>query len=162
MTDALTGLYNFGYLHTHLRREVADATKLEKNLSLGFFALSDMARVNQDHGYPVGDHLIRQIGNTIGRLLRGEDLAARYAGDEFCVILPGTSSDRAQVVIRRLTSIIENTEFSIPGLDRSLKVNLRSGVVGLEPGESAEMLIARVRSMAVSYAKIRSSGRLAG
>lgn len=164
VSDSLSGLYSFGYFHAHLQREVAYAHKSDKNLSLGFFAVSDMTAINQEHGYPAGDYLLRQIGNTIGRLLRGEDLTARYGGDEFSIILPGTSSDRAQIVIKRLTSVIENTEFAVPGVFQAIKVSVRSSVAGLEPGESAEVLIAKVRARAVSYAKSRmyGAGRLVG
>jgi two-component system cell cycle response regulator len=157
--DSLTGLYGFGYFHAHLQCEIANAVAADKNLSVAFFAIADMRLVNEEHGYPAGDHLLRQIGTTIGRLLRGEDLAARYGGDEFCIILPNTSAERAQVVVRRLTSILETTDFAISDHDQPVRVSVRSSSVGLEPGETAEALIAKCRAHAVSYSKMRYSGR---
>jgi two-component system cell cycle response regulator len=156
--DALTGLYSFGFFHAHLQREVAYANEGDKNLSVAFWTVVDMTSVNQTHGYPAGDHILRQIGGTIGRLLRGEDLVARYGGDEFCVILPGTTCDSAQIVLRRLNSIIENTHFSAPNSAGPVEIGLRSAAVALEPGETAEALVYRARALAVSYAKIRASG----
>ncbi len=102
------------------------------------------------------------MGHLLARLTRGEDLVSRYGGDEFCLILPGTSSDRAQIVVKRLMNVIENTHFAIPGVQNAISVSMMSGANGMEVGEIAETFVDRVRSQAGSYTKTRSAGRRIG
>lgn len=145
-SDSLTGLYSHGFLHEHLHSQIADASSRDKHLSIGFFDIARMAAVNIECGYAAGDHLVRQVGGLIGKLVRGEDLAARYSGEEFCVVLPETAEKEAVYALHRIAGVINHTEFALPGHDAPFSVKLDVGSAALEPGDTPELLILRARA----------------
>jgi two-component system cell cycle response regulator len=145
-SDALTGLFSHGYLHAHLAKMIADAGRSNKPLSVGFFDVGNMGSINQAHGYVTGDQILRQIGGMIGSLVRCEDLPARYGGGKFCIILPDTTAEAAAPVIRRIAGVINFTDFAVPGIDRTVSVDMHSGLAQLERDDGEESLIARSRA----------------
>jgi two-component system cell cycle response regulator len=145
-SDSLTGLYNHGFLHAHLARQIADAEARKRPLTLCMFALPEMRDINRAFGYAAGDQILRQVGSLIGGLVRGEDLTARCAGTKFCVVMPDTPSQEADVVRRRIDGVVANTSFGSVQMDEPVHIHLKSGQVSLEHGsETAEDLIARAR-----------------
>lgn len=145
-TDALTGLFGHGYLHTHLQKQIAECRSREKGLAIGFFDITNMAGFNSEYGYVAGDRLLRQIGGAIGGLVRAEDLPARFGGDKFCIVLPDSNRDAARPVLQRITGVINFTEFAIRDGGEPVKVHLQNGCAALQADDSAESLIARARA----------------
>ncbi|MGI9387616.1 MAG: diguanylate cyclase, partial [Methyloligellaceae bacterium] len=88
--DSLTGLYNRGFLLEHLAQIIADTERTSQTFSLATFSIKNIEEINALMGYAGGDRVIRQIGEVIGYLVRGEDLATRYAGHKFVIVLPDT------------------------------------------------------------------------
>ena len=92
--DGLTGLYNHRFFWERLRDEVARARRYGQPLSLLMLDLDDFKHVNDRFGHPVGDELLRAVGQALQTQIRqGVDCAARYGGEEFAVILPSTESE---------------------------------------------------------------------
>ena len=91
--DHLTGLFNRRYMEETLEREVLRASR--KQLSLGMIMLDvdDFKRFNDAWGHAAGDEILRELGGLLLRQVRGEDIACRYGGDEFILILPDASRD---------------------------------------------------------------------
>lgn len=147
-SDSLTGLYNHRFLHEHLASLIGEIERGNRDLSVAFFDVMDMAAVNRHHGSASGDHLLRQVGGLIGVPLRGEDLAARYGGEEFCVVMPATAPEQAEFAIRRIANVIASTEFALPQIEGPVCVKLAVGLACLETGETPEALIARAHSNA--------------
>lgn len=145
ITDSLTRLYSFGFLHAHLARQLEDAQRWEKNLSLGFFNVKNMKRLNEEFGYVAGDRLLRQMGALVGTLVRGEDVAARYSGEKFCVVQPETAEDVAKFALQRIVGVIGNTDFALPNVDTPVRARLAVGSASIRPGDTAASLIARAR-----------------
>jgi diguanylate cyclase (GGDEF)-like protein/PAS domain S-box-containing protein len=100
--DYLTGLFNRRYMEETLNRELLRAER--NNLSLGLIMLDvdDFKRFNDTYGHAVGDAILRELGNFLLGHVRGEDIACRYGGDEFILVLPSTSRrvtyGRAQLI----------------------------------------------------------------
>ena len=146
--DGPIGLYTHGFLHAHLAHLIESAGRTERALSVGFFDIKDIAGINANYGYVAGDALIRQIGGLVGMLVRGEDLPARYGGEEFCIVFPDTDLAAAEVVLRRIRGVVDNTEFALENAQRAIHVRLKSGAAELVAGESVESLIARAKTAA--------------
>lgn len=147
-SDSLTGLYSHGYLLEHLGDEIAYAREHDRNLALGFLDIHRMAEINRRFGYATGDRILRQIGSLIGRLVRGEDLPARYSGEEFCIVLPDTGGRAAGLVVSRLVNVVNFTEFSGAN-DQSCALQLKGSAVQLMPGDTPESLVERAKALLV-------------
>ena len=145
-SDALTGLYSRGFLLEHLATVIADAERTSQSFSLAALAIRNMPEINDMLGFAAGDRVIRQVGETIGLLIRGEDLAARYSGSKFAVILPDTTADRANVAINRINGVVSHTEFAVEGHHQPISVTLAPRIVGFEPGDTPETLLERAWS----------------
>ncbi len=145
-SDALTGLYNRGFLLTHCQALIGDATAHGQTFTALGFKLANMQDINNRYGYSTGDRVLRQIGEAIGLLTRGEDLAARYSGAVFVVLLPNTPLEDANVAMRRIRSIINNTSFSISELSEPVKVILECSMAELQCDDTAEILLKRAMS----------------
>lgn len=143
--DSLTGLYNFGFLHDYLGELIANARRWGRPVAIGMFDVEDMAGINDRFGYAAGDRLLRQTGGLIGRMVRGEDLTARYGGQQFCVVMPETPQGAAVRVLRRIADVVGMTEFGVVMDAEPLGITLKLGCTGLAPRDTVESLIARAR-----------------
>ncbi len=89
--DALTGLYNRRYMEDALRREILRAKRNQTELSLIMVDVDFFKRVNDTYGHDIGDELLKELGNFLQRQIRGDDIACRYGGEEFTLILPNAA-----------------------------------------------------------------------
>lgn len=146
-SDALTGLYSRGFLFEHLETMAKDANRTSQGFSIATMSIANIGEINAQLGYAGGDRIIRQVGEVIGLLVRGEDLPARYSGAKFILALPDTPVDRAQHAIQRITGVVAHTEFVVENHYAPISVTLETTLTGFEPGDTAQMLIARSRGM---------------
>jgi diguanylate cyclase (GGDEF)-like protein len=107
-TDALTGLLNHGALQVRLREEIARARRDSAALSLVIIDLDDFKRVNDEHGHQAGDELLRRVASQLQGELRPYDQVARYGGDEFVLLLPGSEEAAARQVAERVRDAIRD------------------------------------------------------
>lgn len=102
LNDALTGLGNHRAFQEELRRQVSLYHASGEPFSLVLMDLDDLKRVNDSEGHQAGDDLLKGTARTMRELARREDLLYRIGGDEFALILPGTSIDGAQAIAQRM------------------------------------------------------------
>lgn len=102
VTDDLTGLYNSRYLNQVLRRESKRASRSGRPLSLLFIDLDGFKSVNDTHGHLCGSRALVEAASVIRSCARETDMAARFGGDEFAVVLPDTGSEGAVAVAERI------------------------------------------------------------
>ncbi len=105
--DHLTGLYNRGYWESRLIQEFKRFDRYELSCSLIMFDIDHFKAVNDTYGHTVGDDVIREVSRTLRIQLRDLDIAGRYGGEEFGVILTGTTVEGATVFAERLRASIE-------------------------------------------------------
>ncbi len=102
MTDAVTGIYNRRAFEEMLRREMERAARARNHISLIIFDLDSFKQYNDMWGHPAGDERLKATARLIRKNLRKYDIAARYGGDEFAVILPDTTHDGGMEFAKRL------------------------------------------------------------
>jgi diguanylate cyclase (GGDEF)-like protein/putative nucleotidyltransferase with HDIG domain len=95
MTDPLTGLYNHRHFHEQLRALVDVAGRFEGKLSVVAFDLDGFDEVNDRHGHPAGDELLREVASALAASCEGECVMCRVGGDEFAALLPGADTAEA-------------------------------------------------------------------
>ncbi len=134
ITDPLTGLHNRRYLEGHLQTLFDRATKRGSNLSVMMTDLDHFKQVNDRHGHDGGDSVLREFAQRLRRNVRGMDLACRYGGEEFIVIMPDTDHDTAQQIAERLRSTIERTAFPLGTGKPDIAVTVSIGVSSLSGG----------------------------
>lgn len=100
--DPLTGLLNRRIMETVLTREFKRAQRYKSPLSLAFLDLDDFKMVNDHYGHECGDALLEYVAGQLSAITRDSDVVARYGGDEFVIILPGTPAQEATKLLQRL------------------------------------------------------------
>jgi len=106
--DPLTGLYNRRYFFNEGEKEFLNSLNNGKPVSVLMMDIDHFKQINDTFGHAVGDIVIKRISSIIIRNVRGGDIAGRYGGEEFIVILPGTDSSGAEFLAEKIRTIIEN------------------------------------------------------
>lgn len=131
LTDPLTGLYNRRYMEGHLTTLVEEAVQRGKPLSLLVTDIDYFKAVNDTHGHDAGDHVLKDFAARLRRNIRGIDLACRFGGDEFVVVMPDTDLSKAYLVGERLRQCIAQNGFTLPD-GQMLEVTASLGVASME------------------------------
>jgi diguanylate cyclase (GGDEF)-like protein/PAS domain S-box-containing protein len=126
ITDLLTGLYTRRHFLSLAETEVQRVSRYQKDLSLIMIDFDQFKRVNDIYGEEVGDQVLLTFGKRMREAMRPMDIAGRYGGEEFVVLLPETSDKNAALVAERLRKIVANTE--IVTEDSNLRVTISLGV----------------------------------
>ena len=124
--DGLTQLHNRRYLIDFILRELSGAKRRESPLAVLIFDIDRFKLINDGFGHLTGDYVLKQLAARLSYQIRRDELFARYGGDEFVVVLPGSSAAVALEFGERLRSAIENEPFVFEG--RSLDVTISIGV----------------------------------
>ena len=156
-TDALTGLLNHGAMQVRVREEIARARRDGRPLCCVLIDLDDFKRVNDELGHLEGDALLRRVADALRAEVRPYDQVARYGGDEFVLVLPGTDEQTARVVSERVRDRV--CAGAPTGADGPLG-GCSVGVSGWEPTMTADDLLAAA-DRALLLAKRTGKGRVA-
>jgi diguanylate cyclase (GGDEF)-like protein len=154
--DPLTGLFNRRYMEETLSREIQRALRNKENLSLLMVDIDHFKRFNDTFGHQAGDALLREFGALLNQRTRGQDVACRFGGEEFAVILSGASLEAAS---KRAEFLCESArQLSVVHSGQILgKVSLSVGISGFPMhGPNVEELL-RIADQALYRAK--SEGR---
>ena len=116
--DPLTGLGNHRAFQEELARQVAEAVREERQLSLAILDLDDLKRLNDSDGHAAGDQLLATVGRLIRAANRASDRSFRIGGDEFALLLPATSGEAAYGVVRRLLASATGGHPVLRGIQR--------------------------------------------
>jgi two-component system cell cycle response regulator len=143
ITDALTGLYNRRYMETHVGTLVEQAATRDKPLTVLVLDIDYFKSINDSHGHDAGDDVLREFALRIRKSIRGIDLACRYGGEEFVVVMPETDLAVATMVAERLRRRIASEPFAIQKGARSVEVTISIGIAALGSGDNAASVLKR-------------------
>jgi len=129
-TDSLTGLANRGYWMELQERQFVLSRDTEQMTSLALIDIDFFKATNDTYGHVTGDQVLCLVSECIRRHLRADDVAGRYGGDEFCILLPDTSPQSAREVLERLRGAIEALRCEAAP---QLRVSLSIGIAGCGP-----------------------------
>ncbi len=139
VTDPLTGLYNRRLFGEGFEKEMNRARRYGLPLGLVMLDLHRFKEVNDKHGHPRGDDVLRAAATTLKKALRTSDSAFRIGGDEFAVLLPQTDAEQALALSRRIETVFAETLQALP---LNVNVSMDHGVATFPlDGEQADQLI---------------------
>jgi diguanylate cyclase (GGDEF)-like protein len=141
LVDVLSGLANRRACEQALRAEIARADRLGTPLALVLADLDDFKAVNDLHGHAAGDELLRTFASVLLETIRGADLAGRWGGEEFVLILPGTDATGAVRICERIRTALATRQVPGAGLD-AVGVTCSFGAAQYEHGADAASLLA--------------------
>ncbi|WP_275097284.1 diguanylate cyclase [Sedimenticola hydrogenitrophicus] len=132
--DSLTGLYNRRYMSATLDREIQRADREDSTVGLVILDIDHFKRINDQHGHETGDRVLKCLGVFLKQRIRGDDVACRFGGEEFVLILPGVGLDDLIRRAERLCYEIAQGEFGL-GVDGVPALTVSMGV-GLYPAHA--------------------------
>jgi two-component system, cell cycle response regulator len=128
VTDPLTGLNNRRYLDNHLNVLFNRSMARGRPLSVLITDIDRFKHVNDTYGHDGGDQVLKEFANRVRSTVRGADLACRYGGEEFVVVMPDTSPEVAAAVAERLRAAIESTPFLLRSSGETLSITASFGI----------------------------------
>ena len=160
MIDGLTGLWNRACFEQRLASEMSLARRSKRPLSCAILDLDHFKRINDTHGHPFGDEVLRGVAQVIQDACRAEDVPCRYGGEEFVLLLPNTALNGAMAMAERIRAAVSNTPFTF----RRAPVNVTCSI-GISDnllGAGVDASIVDLADQALYWAKQRGRNRAVG
>jgi two-component system cell cycle response regulator len=144
LTDPLTGLFNRRYMETHVGTLVERSAARGKSLSLLILDIDYFKSINDNYGHDAGDDVLREFAERLRASIRGIDLACRYGGEEFVVVMPDTDLGVATLVAERIRRRIAGEPFPIEKGARAIEVTISVGIAArVGPQDNASQMLKR-------------------
>jgi diguanylate cyclase (GGDEF)-like protein len=155
ITDPLTRLYNRRHIDARLAEEIARSTRHGATIALLLLDVDHLKEINDRGGHEAGDAALRAVADTLRRTCRATDLAARYGGDEFVVLLPSTRASQALELAERIRATLRTKTRDLPA-----PVTLSIGIADLElAGAPQAMALFEAADAALYGAKAQGRDR---
>ncbi len=149
--DGLTQIHSRRYFEEFTDREISRCKRHGRDLSLLLFDVDHFKNINDTHGHLTGDHVLRTIAARVSARIRREELFARYAGDEFVVVLPESNAAEAMHFGRLLVELVGNETMDFDGA--TVPVTISLGVGSLQEGIDTPTQLVRAADKALYRAK---------
>jgi diguanylate cyclase (GGDEF)-like protein len=159
--DPLTGLYNRRYMQEYLENETARAARHQGSIGLTFLDIGHFKKLNDQYGHDAGDKVLEKLAATLQSQIREGDICCSYGGEEFLLILPGSSYQATMERAEKLRLLVSKTQF------RSGEMNLGSVTISLGVSayptheDNSEPLI-RAAEQAMYEAKVKGKNLVQG
>ncbi len=154
-TDPLTGIANRRNILAILKKEFQRTQSYKEPFSLLVIDIDHLKFVNDSYGYPIGDQVLKEISQLLVKWLRNEDTVGRWGGEEFMIILPATTLQKAMEIAEHLCEQIRNLE--IDTTFQPMKITISIGVTAYQADDKTDTMILKRADDALCQAK--ESGR---
>jgi diguanylate cyclase (GGDEF)-like protein len=131
--DSLTGLWNRAYFDERWQEEFSRVLRNSRPLSIAIFDVDHFKSVNDTFGHPAGDAVLSGLGKLLRQMGRSSDIACRYGGEEFCMIMPDTKPEDAVILCERLRKSLEATLWP---RHPERKITMSIGIAGVSEATS--------------------------
>jgi two-component system, cell cycle response regulator len=153
ITDGLTGLFNRRYMETHLGTLVEQSAERGKPITVLVLDIDYFKAINDSYGHDAGDDVLREFALRMRKATRNIDLACRYGGEEFVIVMPETDMAVATMVAERLRRRIASEPFAIQQGARHLEVTISIGIAALSAADDNAATILKRADRALYRAK---------
>jgi diguanylate cyclase (GGDEF)-like protein len=143
LTDELTNLGNNRALHQQLEVAVRQAAKQQDPLAAAMLDLDRFKYLNDTYGHQAGDEVLRQFGQLLLDKVRDQDLAFRYGGEEFTLLLSNTTQEQAYSILERIRLNLMQQAFHFDGSEQPVHITVSVGVAELRPTDESDQLLQR-------------------
>jgi len=141
--DSLTGLFNRRAFDLRLRQEIERARRSSGTLAVLMIDIDDFKAINDTHGHPVGDAVLKAIADVLRSVVRVFDFCARYGGDEFGIVMPNSERATSAAAAERIRERIATSYERDAHLAELRRVTVSIGVATMCAGETAEETVQR-------------------
>jgi len=131
--DEKTGLFNQKFFKSVLGLEL-DKAKRGKKLSLIMLDIDHFKKINDEHGHLAGDKILKQLANLLQQKIRKSDIASRFGGEEFLIMLPNATREKGKMIAERLRNSVEKAGFKP-------KITISLGISEFKRGDTSNNLI---------------------
>ena len=152
VVDELTGLYNRRYFDRHLSLMFTKAQQQGRHMAVMMLDLDFFKSVNDTHGHGAGDEVLKEFALRLQRNIRGVDLACRYGGEEFVVLMPDTDLSLGGSVAERVRAAVADREFDLDG-GTELALTVSAGIAAIENVDASPEALLRRADTALYKAK---------
>jgi two-component system cell cycle response regulator len=159
VTDELTGLYNRRYFDRHLSLMLEKAQEQARDMAVMLIDMDYFKSVNDTHGHDIGDSVLREFADRLRRNIRGVDLACRFGGEEFVVLMPDTDWRQAQGVAERVRQAVAERVFAT-GNSRPLTLTVSVGLALNESETDTPEVMLKRADVALYRAKREGRNRV--
>lgn len=156
ITDDISGLYNSRYLHQIIKNEIDTYERYHNPFSIIFFDLDLFKQVNDTYGHLVGSQMLHKVAKVISKIIRKVDLAVRYGGDEFVIVLPQANKKQAHAAAKRLRNAI-NAEVYFAEEGFNIRITASFGVATY--GDDATSKDELLRAVDEAMYRIKNTSR---
>jgi len=154
-TDPKTGLLNARRFAQMFQAELERAERFGRPLSLIMADLDLLRNINNTYGHLAGDTVLAQMGQTIRDNIRAYDIAARFGGEEFVIVLPEARSEQARAFAERLRKLVERTDIPVRTSATPIRVTVSLGVASFPGDALTATTVIHEADVAVYQAKLR-------
>lgn len=152
ITDDMTSLYNSRHMQHQLDLELQRSRRYHLNFSIVFFDLDHFKTVNDNYGHLVGSKVLRETADIVREVLRDVDVATRYGGDEFVLLLPETDREQALIVTHRLRDALTAHSFAAD-MEHDIKLTASFGIATYPNDATTKVDILRMADNAMYHVK---------
>lgn len=156
MHDKLTNLYNYEFFYSNLDYILEECSKNNSSAALVILDIDNFKKYNDEEGHLEGDRILEQLSSIIRQNIRSQDIAARYGGDEFTIVLPDTDGDKAYAICERIMNLIHEIFRTTKGEHITISI----GIAGFPAAGSKSKELFHAADQALYEAKSNGKNRI--